>query len=153
MLLPSSISRNSPRTLEIEIPSRDHNKKMDGKNGQKKTRIRINNIPSEIRRKGAFLRASSTTRTTKRRSGNKTRGRERRRRRTGKVETRVTRRGTKLHRSKNKKKRYDTANNNIQYFIRSSPFLSPLLLFTFPSWTRVHETGKKKRKRSGDRSW
>lgn len=147
MLLPSSISRNSPRTLEIEIPSRDHNKKMDGKNGQKKTRIRINNIPSEIRRKGAFLRASSTTRTTKRRSGNKTRGRERRRRRTGKVETRVTRRGTKLHRSKNKKKRYDTANNNIQYFIRSSPFLSPLLLFTFPSWTRVHETGKKKKKK------
>lgn len=33
-----------------------------------------------------------------------------------------------MHRSKKKKKRYDTANNNIQYFIHSSPFLSPLLL-------------------------
>lgn len=66
------------------------------KDGHKKTRIRINNIPSEIRKKEAraFLRASSTRRTAKRRSGNKTVGGGRGGGPASKVETRVTQRGT-----------------------------------------------------------
>ena len=148
-------------SLEIEIPSlRDHNKKMEER-GEKDTRIRINNIPSErfVGRergsRGIFTRLLDKENNKEKKWKQNHRGGGS----AGKVETRVTQRGTKLHRSRRKKEeeeeeeRYDTANNNIQYFIRSSFTL--LLTFHLSFFrTRVHETKwreKKRRKRKKER--